>query len=294
MLGPATTAAIGIRDATFKTPVAIDATRRDDRGHERQAVNGLTFKGGDFRVPPSIKLDRGGYPAFGAAIRLDDATDITFQDGKFAGPRRPAGPGRVRRRLRHPPADGRQRRGGGQPLRRAQGRHRHEPRRGLQGGRATASSAAARTASCSARAATASSRTTSAGASASATRSIPTASSCGRAPPPAHGRRRHPRQPRRSGNMQGIGMFNKVRNGVDDGGFDRIVIENNDMQVGFPAGHCPADAPQLRRAQQPRAAPSPAPSSRGNMIASARHRAAATSSRPARAVAGKRTRLARS
>lgn len=36
------------------------------------------------------------------------------------------------------------------------------------------------------------------------------------------------------GSTQGIGMFNHVRNGVDDGGFDRITIEDNEIEVGYP------------------------------------------------------------
>ena len=35
---------------------------------------------------------------------------------------------------------------------------------------------------------------------------------------------------------QGIGMFNHVRNGVDDGGFDRILIEENDIRSPFANG----------------------------------------------------------
>jgi hypothetical protein len=38
------------------------------------------------------------------------------------------------------------------------------------------------------------------------------------------------------GPTQGIGLFNHVRNGVDDGGFDRIVIEDNDVEVSAPQG----------------------------------------------------------
>ena len=34
-----------------------------------------------------------------------------------------------------------------------------------------------------------------------------------------------------TGNTQGISLFNHVRNGVDDGGFDRITIEDNDVNV---------------------------------------------------------------
>ena len=36
------------------------------------------------------------------------------------------------------------------------------------------------------------------------------------------------------GGTQGIGMFNHTRDGVDDGVFDRILIEDNDIEVGYP------------------------------------------------------------
>lgn len=38
------------------------------------------------------------------------------------------------------------------------------------------------------------------------------------------------------GHMQGIGMFNHVRGGVDDGGFDRVTITGNDIRITFPNG----------------------------------------------------------
>lgn len=38
------------------------------------------------------------------------------------------------------------------------------------------------------------------------------------------------------GHMQGIGGFNHVTAGVDDGGFDRIAIEDNSVDVGFANG----------------------------------------------------------
>ena len=38
------------------------------------------------------------------------------------------------------------------------------------------------------------------------------------------------------GHTQGIGMFNHVRKGIDDGGFDRILIEENDMAVSYSHG----------------------------------------------------------
>lgn len=44
------------------------------------------------------------------------------------------------------------------------------------------------------------------------------------------------RKNRMEGGTQGIGMFNHVRNGVNDGGFDRIVIEDNDIDISFPQG----------------------------------------------------------
>lgn len=41
---------------------------------------------------------------------------------------------------------------------------------------------------------------------------------------------------RAEGMTQGIGLFNHVRDGVDDGGFDRILVEDNEMTVGYPHG----------------------------------------------------------
>lgn len=44
------------------------------------------------------------------------------------------------------------------------------------------------------------------------------------------------------GSMQGISLFNHIRDGVDDGGFDRIVIKNNTVLItygdGISAGDC--------------------------------------------------------
>ncbi|MBL8554509.1 MAG: right-handed parallel beta-helix repeat-containing protein [Phenylobacterium sp.] len=47
---------------------------------------------------------------------------------------------------------------------------------------------------------------------------------------------------RMQGPTQGIGMFNHVRKGVDDGGFDRITIENNEVNVSRPNGISLVDA----------------------------------------------------
>jgi hypothetical protein len=44
------------------------------------------------------------------------------------------------------------------------------------------------------------------------------------------------RKNRVRGDTQGIGMFNHVRAGVDDGGFDRITIEDNDIEVSYGQG----------------------------------------------------------
>ncbi len=38
------------------------------------------------------------------------------------------------------------------------------------------------------------------------------------------------------GSMQGISLFNHVRDGVDDGGFDRIIIAHNNVRVAYPNG----------------------------------------------------------
>lgn len=44
------------------------------------------------------------------------------------------------------------------------------------------------------------------------------------------------RRNRAVGTMQGVFLGNKVREGVDDGGFDRITIEDNILDVGYPNG----------------------------------------------------------
>ena len=44
------------------------------------------------------------------------------------------------------------------------------------------------------------------------------------------------RKNRARGHMQGIGIFNHVNKGVNDGGYDRILIEDNDIEVLFPNG----------------------------------------------------------
>ena len=44
------------------------------------------------------------------------------------------------------------------------------------------------------------------------------------------------------GMTQGICGFNHTRNGVNDGGFDRIVITDNDLVCGFPQGICLSEA----------------------------------------------------
>ncbi|MBW8812445.1 MAG: right-handed parallel beta-helix repeat-containing protein [Caulobacterales bacterium] len=39
-----------------------------------------------------------------------------------------------------------------------------------------------------------------------------------------------------TGHTQGISLFNHTRDGVNDGGFDRITIEDNEVEVAFPNG----------------------------------------------------------
>jgi hypothetical protein len=42
------------------------------------------------------------------------------------------------------------------------------------------------------------------------------------------------RKNKMDGGTQGVGLFNHTRDGVDDGGFDRITVEDNDINVAFP------------------------------------------------------------
>jgi hypothetical protein len=237
VLGPGVYKDIAIRGRTFKTPLTIDATAATIVGLSVKNGGGLVFKGGEFRVPPPVTKPSTGQLVYGHATRFDNATDISFKASRFRGPGAPAGD------TTGPFGEGY---GvfvvGASNVAVADSRF-----EGLKVGIAltrvngfkiTGNEISAMRAD---------------GIAAGESRDgLIEKNRClmfrvrDKEHPDCIQMWSRPTSPPVSdvvirgnvaeGNMQGIGLFNHQRDGVDDGGFDRIVIEDNDMKVGYPQG----------------------------------------------------------
>lgn len=219
---------------TFEPSLEIDASAATIRGVRLNRVTGVKLRGGRFELPPPAIRAKDGKEIHGAAIRLDNAHDIEISDATFVGPGRPGadvfGEGygvfvrtgsdievaksnfagfksgvvfsRVEKFRIEDNSFSSMRSDGVQVA---------ESRDGLIAGNECGS-----------------------------TRirnvehpdciqlwSRPTS------PPTADITIRGNKI---RGPTQGIGAFNHVRKGVDDGGFDRILIEDNDIEVAYPHG----------------------------------------------------------
>jgi hypothetical protein len=233
VLAPGDYAPARIAGRRFAPALTLDAGKARITGLELRNVEGLVIRGGEFRTRAPTKHPRTGVDVFGSALRMDDVRDIsvlqariqgpggdrdgtpfgdgygvlvlgaakiTVDDGVFSGFKSGVVLARVegfhlaRNRFTHMRSDGIQV---------------AESRRGLIEGNTCGE-----------------------------TRirdqehpdciqlwSRPTS------PPTADVVIRGNRA---QGKMQGIGLFNHVRNGVDDGGFDRITIEDNVLTVSYP------------------------------------------------------------
>lgn len=237
VLEPGVYTGVMISNRTFQTPLILEARGATLEGLRAKNVSGLTIKGGEFRVPPPATKASTGQQMYGGATRFDNVSRLTITDGVFTGPGAPpsstSGPfgegygvfvvtgsditvtggqfqglkgGVIMNRV-----DGFKVTGNRIVGSRADGIALGESRNGL----------------------------------------IENNQCLGfrirdKEHPDCIQLWSRPTSPptsdvvirgnRAEGNMQGIGMFNHARNGVDDGGYDRIVIENNDMLVGYPHG----------------------------------------------------------
>ncbi len=237
VLGKGTYRGMRISQRDFAPSLTLDAKAATIEGFSGKNISGLRILGGRFRVPPPTTKPSTGKLIFGYATRFDNANNIDLIDVEFAGPGAPAnipdGPyGEGYGVFVVKGSDIEVRNGRFQGLKngivlsrvegfkvtlnqfsamRSDGIDVAESRKGLIEGNIC-----------------------------EATRirddehpdciqmwSRPTS------PPTAD---ITIRENRAEGMTQGIGMFNHVRNGVDDGGFDRILVEDNDMTVGFPQG----------------------------------------------------------
>lgn len=237
VLEPGMYAGVLIANRTFQTPLVLDARAATLEGFRAKNVSGLTIRGGEFRVPPPTTKPSTGQQVYGGATRFDNVSRLTITDGRFIGPGAPPGAttgpfgegygvfvvtgsditvtggnfqglknGIVLSRV-----EGFNLTGNRFAANRSDGINVGEGRKGLIEKNECV-----------------------------ATRirskehpdciqmwSRPTS------PPVADVIIRGNRA---EGDMQGIGLFNHVRNGVDDGGFDRITIEDNDLRVSYPHG----------------------------------------------------------
>lgn len=237
VLEPGVYADVAINDRTFETPLILEARDATLRGLRAKNVSGLTIRGGEFRVPAPTTKASTGEQIYGGALRFDNVSRLTVTNGRFIGPGAPPGAASgpfgegygvfvvtgsdvtvtdgkfqgLKNGIVLSRVEGFNLSGNQFAANRSDGINVGEGRKGVIEKNECL-----------------------------ATRirdnehpdciqlwSRPTT------PPVSDVVIRGNRA---EGKMQGIGMFNHTRNGVNDGGFDRITIEDNDMRVAYPHG----------------------------------------------------------
>lgn len=237
VLAPGAYAGLRIRERAFDPPLTIDARKAVFAGLVVANVSGLNIQGGEFRLPPPRYDERKGATDFGTAVRMQRVNRITLRGVTFAGPGTEAeaadpkygeGFGLIVDQSADVEVSDGAFRGlvSGVMMRRIEGfkvarnTFRYMRSDGIQVSESRRGSIEDN--SC------------------RLTRirdnehpdciqlwSFPSS------PPTADV---IIRRNSAEGYTQGIGMFNHVRNGVDDGGFDRILIEENDIAISVPQG----------------------------------------------------------
>ena len=236
VLEPGVYPGVVITNRTFQTPLVIEARGATLEGFRAKNVSGLTIKGGQFRVPAPVTKPSTGQQVYGGATRFDNVSHLTMTDGLFTGPGAPPG-------ASGPFGEGYgvfvvtgaditvtggkfQGLKNGIVLSRVEGFN-------LTGNRFTANRSDGINVG-------------------EGRKGVIEKNEClgtrirDKEHPDCIQLWSRPTSPpvsdvvirgnRAEGAMQGIGMFNHNRNGVNDGGFDRITIEDNDMRVGYPHG----------------------------------------------------------
>lgn len=79
-------AGVRLANRSFSPAVTLDARKGHFTGLKLLAVGGIDVRGGLFRLATPIVHPRTGQPAFGSAIRMDDVRDIKVFDASFEGP----------------------------------------------------------------------------------------------------------------------------------------------------------------------------------------------------------------
>lgn len=235
VLAPGDYTGVSLANRTFSPALTLEADKARITGLRLRRVDGLVIRGGEFGLPAAVNHPRTGLPVYGAAIRMDDVRNVAVLDPRMLGPGgtqegSPFGEGYGVFVVRGAgvKVEGGVFRGfkSGVVLSRVEGfrlaRNAFTYMRsdGIQVGESR--------------------------------KGLIEANTCGdtrvrdkehpdciqlwsrpTSPPTADVTIRGNRA---KGDTQGIGLFNVVRNGVDDGGFDRILIEDNDVLGGHPHG----------------------------------------------------------
>jgi hypothetical protein len=85
-LGPGTYEGLSLVGRQFSPAITIEAAGARVVAMKLKAVDGVTIRGGTFQLGPPIKHPRSGEPFYGAAIRMDKVSNIRVLDGRFLGP----------------------------------------------------------------------------------------------------------------------------------------------------------------------------------------------------------------
>jgi nitrous oxidase accessory protein NosD len=237
VLEPGSYANLRFRARRYDAPLVLDARKATLNGVFVTGVSGLTIRGGEFRLPAPTLSARTGAPDFGSALRMRQVSRVSVSEARFVGPGTDA--------THSKPQFGEgyglvvdegadiaifdnafQGLKAGVILRRNEGfrvvgnQFQNMRSDGIQA--AESRSGLIESNSC------------------QGTRirdsEHPDCIQLWSRPPSPPTADIVIRGNRAEGHTQGIGMFNHIRNGVDDGGYDRILIEDNDIAISVPQG----------------------------------------------------------
>lgn len=88
ILGPGNYPALGISRRNFSPALTIDGSNAVYNGVLLVNTKGVRFVGGEFRLPAPRRNPRTGAVSFGAAIRANNVERVEIAEAKFAGPAR--------------------------------------------------------------------------------------------------------------------------------------------------------------------------------------------------------------
>lgn len=79
-------ASVRLSGRKFTPAVTLDATNAQFTALSLRNIEGLTVRGGAFGLGDPVSHPRTGKPVFGQALRMDDAREVTIIGGRFTGP----------------------------------------------------------------------------------------------------------------------------------------------------------------------------------------------------------------